>query len=447
MTSIWEMVVFWGIWLFVPVLVDGISTLASVAGVAAMHWRRSRRHHATSPDHVPFVTVIVPVFNSGDTLEACLRSIARQEYPVSQIEVLLVDNGSTDASFEVFSRLQAKLGLWITWHSIINQGKAWALNAGIHLARGQYIFNVDSDVILAPTAVQEIVDTLEAEPDLGAVTGAIHVLPPSDDASTLQRMLAGCEALEYLSAFHVGREHQTLLQNLYTLSGAFSVFRRDVLLQTFLYSQRTVTEDTDLTFELYERFRDRRVGCVSRAVAYTHPIESVGALYAQRVRWQRGQIEVSARHENLLARPIWGLRGFSPARILLIDHTLAFPRLVWMFFLPVLVLFGYPLSLIITASLAIYGFYMAIDAVWLLLAWIGTDNRARRRLRQTWWLLPILPLYRMLVFWFRFSGFLYAVAENGTWRVQHPGMQIRDGLHDLYSRFRRLCRYMITRWS
>lgn len=444
MSSVWDLVVFWGIWLFVPVLVDGLSTLVSAAGVVGMHWRRARRQRVSRLEYTPFVSIILPVYNSSTTLEACLRSIAEQGYPSARLEVLLINNGSTDESFEVFARLQAELDVWMTWHSIVNQGKAWALNAGIHLARGQYIFNVDSDVVLAPTAVREVVNVLEAEPDLGAVTGAIHVLPPSDDASSLQRILAGCEALEYLSAFHVGREHQTLLQNLYTLSGAFSVFRRDVLLQTFLYSQNTVTEDTDLTFELYERFRDRRVGCVSSAVAYTHPIDSLGALYAQRVRWQRGQIEVSARHDELLARPMWSLRGFSPARILLIDHTLAFPRLVWMFFLPVLVLFDYPLSLIITASLAIYGFYMAIDAVWLFLAWIGTDERARRRLQETWWLLPILPLYRMLVFWFRFSGFLYAVAEGGTWRVENPVTQIQTGLRDLYCRLRSLYRRVTT---
>lgn len=446
MSSVWDLVVFWGIWLFVPILVDGISTFMSIAGVLGMHWHRRRQRRATPGEYAPFVSIILPVYNSSTTLEACLRSIAEQDYPSTRLEVLLINNGSTDESFEVFTRLQAELDVWMTWHSIVNQGKAWALNAGIHLARGEYILNVDSDVVLAPTAVREVVNVLEAEPDLGAVTGAIHVLPPADDASSLQRILAGCEALEYLSAFHVGREHQTLLRNLYTLSGAFSVFRRDVLLQTFLYSQKTVTEDTDLTFELYERFRDRRVGCVTRAIAYTHPIDSLGALYAQRVRWQRGQIEVSARHEDLLARPIWSLRGFSPARILLIDHTLAFPRLVWMFFLPVLVFFGYPLSLIITASLAVYGFYLAIDAVWLILAWIGTDEQAQRRLKETWWLLPILPLYRMLVFWFRFSGFLYAVAEGGTWRVENPLTQIQDGLRDLYCRLRSLYRRIITTW-
>ena len=167
------------------------------------------------------------------------------------------------------------------------------------------------------------------------------------------------------------------MQNIYTLSGAFSVFRKELLLQTGLYRNLTVTEDTDLTFELHERYEGWRIACVSSAIAYVHPIESLNALYAQRVRWQRGQLEVSARHVELMQQPMWLLRSFSLARTLLVDHTLAFPRVVWTFLLPVLALFGYPLSLIVMAFLVLYGFYMLIDIAWVAVAWLGVDRQAR----------------------------------------------------------------------
>jgi cellulose synthase/poly-beta-1,6-N-acetylglucosamine synthase-like glycosyltransferase len=275
---------------------------------------------------------------------------------------------------------------------------------------------------------------MEADPELGAVTGAIEVLPPPADATALQHVLAECEFFEYIAAFQVGRTHQTVLQNLYTLSGAFSAFRREVLLGTFLYSQETVTEDTDLTFELYERFRDKRVGCVSTAIAYVHPIESVRMLYAQRVRWQRGQLEVSARHSKLMRRSIFQPFGFAPARTLLIDHTLAFPRLVWTLFLPILTMFGYSPALIVSATLMLYLFYVLVDLAWMGVAWLDVNQVARQRMQRTWWVLLVLPLYRMLIFWFRFSGFLYAVAEPGTWRVQDPVTQTREGIADIRSR-------------
>jgi len=225
-----------------------------------------------------------------------------------------------------------------------------------------------------------------------------------------------------------------MLKNLYTLSGAFSVFRHDLLVQTYLYGQETVTEDTDMTFHLYEKFRNYRIICVTEAIAYVHPIESFTALYAQRVRWQRGQVEVSARHASLLQGSVWKPYGFSPARVLLIDHTLAFTRLVWTFFMPILVLFEYPVSFVFTSTLIIYFFYLLVDVLWFFVSWAGVDESTRARLRQNVWALPFMPAYRMLVFWFRISGFLHAVAEPGQWRVKDPLSQSRSGLADLLNR-------------
>ncbi len=432
---------FWGVWLLVPMLIDGITTLTSLVAVLIQRSRRAQLKKRAL-DYFPLISIIVPVYNSSQTLEACLRSFAAQDYPTDRIDILVANNGSTDDSFAVFGRMQKELPLQLSWHPIINKGKPWALNAGIHLARGKYIFNIDSDVVLGPGAIRRVVETLEAEPDLGAVTGSVEVLPPPADASPLRRILNECEFFEYLAAFHVGREQQTLLGNLYTLSGAFSVFRREVLLRTFLYSQETVTEDTDLTFELYERCAEWRVGCVSDAIAYVHPIESISALYSQRVRWQRGQLEVCARHEALLRRPIWRIRGFAPARILAVDHTLAFPRIVWTFLLPVLVLYGYSASLILMALAVLYVFYMFIDVLWMIVAWLDANARARARLLRFGWMVPLLPLYRMIIFWFRFSGFLHAVAEPGSWRVADPAVQVRQALLDERERLQKLWQYL-----
>ena len=424
------LIVYWGVWLLIPIVVDGLTTIYTLIGVSLVHLQ-NRRNQTPPLQSYPLVTIIIPVYNSEETLEACLRSIAAQDYPVSSMEIHLINNGSHDESHQVFVRLRQKLDLNMGWYSIFDKSKAWAMNAGIHMANGAYIFNIDSDVVLAPDAVRRVVEQMEYKRDLGAVTGAIQVLPVSENDPPLRRYLALCEFFEYLTAFHVGREHQTLMQNIYTLSGAFSVFRREVLLQTGLYRNLTVTEDTDLTFELHEEFKEWRIACISSAIAYVHPIESITALYAQRVRWQRGQLEVSSRHTHLMQQPLWTLRGFSPARTLLIDHTLAFPRVVWTFLLPVLAIFGYPLSLLVMAFLVLYGFYLLIDLAWVGVAWLGVDRQARQRLLSFLWLIPAMPFYRMIVFWFRIAGFLHAVAEPGTWRVRDPVVELKQGYTNL----------------
>jgi biofilm PGA synthesis N-glycosyltransferase PgaC len=83
------------------------------------------------------------------------------------------------------------------------------------------------------------------------------------------------------------------------------------------------------------------------------------------------------------------------------------------------------------AWVVLYAFYMLIDVLWVGVAALGSTPAARRRLRQSWWLFGIMPLYRMLIFWFRFSGFLSAVAEPGVWRVQDPVKRSKQGWTEL----------------
>ena len=424
--------VFWGVWLMVPILVDGMTTVLGLVGVFFNHLAR-RRQQVDLSFH-PYVSLILPIYNSETTLEACLRSIAAQSYPKDKLEVILVNNGSTDGSFEVFAKLSNEIDITLYWHSVQAQGKSWALNAGIHLAKGQYIFNVDSDVFLARDTVKNTVAYMEGNPDVGAVTGFLVIMPPEPDAPPFRRILTACEFLEYLTAFGVGRSYQSLFRAVYTLSGAYSVFRREAIASTFLYNKETVSEDTDLTFQLYERAPKYRVANLPDAKIYLEPIESLGTLYSQRVRWQRGQLEVSARYKNLLKRPFWRLFGLAPTRALIIDHTLAFPRLVWLVFFPVLLLYGYSLQLLLTAYLIVYLFYLSVELAWFAAAYLFADGSIRKRVLANWFFIPLMPLYRITVFFFRFSGFLHVITEPRTWRVVDPMAQVRAGLEDLQMR-------------
>lgn len=425
MSLIWNFVIFWGVWLLVPLIIDGIGTIGSLFSILLAYLHRKPFKEFK---YYPLVSIIIPVYNSASTLESCVNSLKGQDYPKGRMEILLVDNGSTDDSHAVFKRLHASLGLNINWIAVMNQGKSWALNAGIYIARGDYIINVDSDIILAPNAISNLVHSMEEQPKMGAMTAAIHVLPPDEHADRLTQLLGRCEFLEYMTAYHVGRMQQTMLRNLYTLSGAFSAFRKEVIFQTDLYNQKTVTEDTDMTFHLYERHGEWLIGCETRVVAYTEPIRSLQALYAQRVRWQRGQVEVSARYSNsLMKRPVWKLFGFSPSRVLLIDHTLSFIRMVWTLFMPILMFFEYSLSFIVLALVIIYIFYLFIDIIWMVVSWLDADEYASKRMEREVPIVLLMPAYRMLVFYFRMSGFLHAVAEPGSWRVEDPMAQTRSG--------------------
>ena len=211
-----------------------------------------------------------------------------------------------------------------------------------------------------------------------------------------------------------------MLNSVFTLAGAFSFFRREILFNLPQYSNRTVSEDTDITFSLRERFPETVIACVNQAIAYVEPFSSFSALYSQMVRWQRGELEVAACNPRLLTRNLFRLKGTSPAKTLILDHTLAFPRVVWTFLLPMLFLFGYPLSLVIAAGLAMYLCYMTVDAMIMANCYLLGHQAARRRLRKNWWLFTVLPAYRFILFWFRLGGFVAVLNDPPKWRTSPP---------------------------
>ncbi len=421
---IWGLAIYWGVWLIMPVLVDGLTTLVQLVLVALK--RLQVRRQGALPVDVAHsgISIIVPVYNGEATLGGCLESLRRQRYPQELLQVIVVDNGSTDRSYEVFrAQQQEPFRGQMHWISIAGRGKAYALNAGLHLAGHPYLCNIDADTVIHPDALYEMVRRFEASPKLGAATGAIEVLPAGEGVSNTAFLLAECEFQEYLTAFWLGRQGQTLNESLFTLAGAFSFFRREVLLKTVLYDKKTVSEDTNVTFDVRKRFGGGRLACIPEAIVYVTPTPSLRALYAQRVRWQRGQIEVAAVHQDLLDTSLFRLRGLALGRTLLIDHTFLFPRLTWSFLFPALIFLGYPLSLVLSALLVIYVFYTFIAGVSMLAVYLAATADIRRRLRQNWWVALLMPAYRMLTFVYRLAGSIVALAEPAEWRVQDPGTE------------------------
>ena len=436
---------FWGVWMVVPLLIDGVTAVAYFS--AAIRARAGRS--AVGPDRplkaFPLVSIIVPTYNGAQDLPVCLKAIRDQSYPAKNIEVLVIDNRSTDDTRAVMSREQElPFEGSIQFMSLPYKGKAGALNAGIHQSRGDLILNVDVDTALDGNALYEMVRAFEDDKDLAAATGAVDVLPPDRDPLTgeqreihpMRYAMGQAEFVEYYQGFRIGRQYQSQTNSLFTLAGAFSAFRRDVMLRTFMYDQRTVSEDTDLTFFIATRFPEMKVKAISSSVVYVQPTPTLSQLYAQRVRWQRGQIEVAAMYPELERHP-FRLRGLSVVKSLLVDHTLAFPRVVWTFLLPFMFLLGYPLEVVITATLGLYLIYVGVEALYYIVALWVSEGEARSRFWRLWWMPAFMPLYRWLTFWFRFSGFLSALKEPKQW-------QAKDPLSESYQSARRMGALAVT---
>ncbi|MFG2040015.1 glycosyltransferase family 2 protein [Dactylosporangium sp. NPDC048998] len=120
------------------------------------------------------VSVVIPNHNYGKTLGACLHSVQRQT--VEPIEVIVVDDCSTDDSV----RIAEAAGATVVRHAV-NRGVSAARNTGVAASNGDVVFFVDSDVALAPDAIEQAVRILAEEPDCGCVFGVYGPEPLIDD--------------------------------------------------------------------------------------------------------------------------------------------------------------------------------------------------------------------------------------------------------------------------
>jgi putative glycosyltransferase (exosortase G-associated) len=430
---------FWGVWLVVPLLIDGVTAVAYFYGAIRAKAGAIPMGSGAPLKNYPLVTIIIPVYNGATVIPVCLKSIREQTYPHRSIEALIVDNKSVDGTRSIIAREQERSGdISIRLISLPYKGKSGALNAGIHHARGELIFNVDADTVLDRDAVLEMARAFENDQNLAAATGSVEVFPPDRDPMTgkqrqvhpLKYLLGQAEFIEYYTGFRIGRQYQSQTKSLFTLAGAFSAFRREIMLRTFMYDKRTVSEDTDLTFFIAQHFPEKTVRAVAQSVIYVHPTDSLKSLYAQRVRWQRGQLEVAAMYPEFDRHP-FRIRGISIAKSLIVDHTLAFPRVVWTFLLPFMFLLGYPVEVVVTATLALYVIYMGVDALYHGVAYWVAEGEAKKRLRFLWWMPVFMPAYRWLVFWFRFSGFLSVLKDEKQWRTEDPITETFNGVRHM----------------
>ncbi|MCT3288402.1 TIGR03111 family XrtG-associated glycosyltransferase [Lactiplantibacillus pentosus] len=408
---------FWITWALIPIVVEIIPSIVSTAKL--MH-RQRRMPKLKAPQKWPWVTIIVPVYNSEDTLFDCIRSIDRQTYPKQAMQIILANNQSTDDSFGAYARAQDAFPNLFLRYVNTDKGKARALNAAIYESIGSYVINIDSDGLLEPNAVKNMVLRFESDSSIAAMTGA--VLPQRQLVQQVSgwwhRLLAKNEYYEYAQAFLSGRTIESFRDQLFTMSGAFSAFRREVLMETFLYDTDTIGEDTDMTFQIWTRLGKKVVICAN-AIFYVEPISGFAELYTQRQRWQRGELEVA---QNYMAQTA-SLRGFFKdflVRRIMIDHTFTFPRMIWTFATLVLIAFGYSTLVVGLSYLLIYGLYVLVGvinfiSVGILLKPYPAERRFYSRL---WWLTLTLPIYMFLTGWIRLVGVINAMTTHATWRMR-----------------------------
>ncbi|AEH25523.1 glycosyltransferase [Pyrococcus yayanosii] len=233
---------------------------------------------------MPSVSVIIPAYNEAENIERAVRAALEQEYPV--LEVIVVDDGSEDDTFERVARINdPRLKVFRKEH----EGKAKALNFGIAKARGKIIVTTDADSYMDRKAVEKLVERFYSE-DVVAVGGQIRVIPES--------FLSLAQDVEHLRIAMYRRARE--LENLSLAPGPLSAFRREALEKIGGIVESTV-EDYATTKALKQL---GHVVYAPEAKVFTKMPTSLKALWTQRTRWFLGDL----RHVSIkdLARLLLG---------------------------------------------------------------------------------------------------------------------------------------------
>ena len=409
--------IFWAAWIIIPVLME---IVPSVGSVIVLLKKRLIPAKYEKPIIYPEISLLIPVYNSQDSLEACISSINDSDYPNDKIRIFLVNNQGQEDSFKVFTECQKKFPqLMMQWLNA-KQGKSKALNLALFNSDGKYIIHIDSDGILDKKALTNMVDKFESDLSIDCMTGAILTMPDQIEEykGFFAKLLRKMEFMEYAQAFLAGRNYASELNAIYTLSGAFSAFRKSTVLKSQLYNTDTICEDTQITFQM-KYLQKKRVYMCENAIFYVDPIEDMNKLYTQRQRWQRGSLEVSHLFMKKRMNP---LKIFTDVNIrtLMYDHTFAFPRVIWYLALICLVLMKYSFESIVYSTLFIFLLYILIGYCYYFttIGFLSDFKEIRRYYARQWYVIPMLPLFNFMVFFIRLAGVVNSINTDSAWKTK-----------------------------
>jgi hyaluronan synthase len=253
----------------------------------------------------PRVAIVVPAFNEGAAVARTIHSCMALNYPADRIELVVVNDGSTDDTWEQMLAAAADYPRGAVRCVDLGQnlGKRAAMAAGIRATSAEILVFVDSDSMPAPGAVRKLVQGF-ADPRVGAISGLTYVR--NAETNTLTRM----QAARYYVSFQLLKSAESVLGAVACCSGCFAAYRREAIAplldrwehQRFLGVACTYGDDRALTNRVIKAGWITRYD--SEAEAWTDAPDRYRKFFRQQLRWKKSW----SREGPLLLSHIWRSR-------------------------------------------------------------------------------------------------------------------------------------------
>ncbi|MGM7720558.1 glycosyltransferase [Metabacillus sp. Hm71] len=260
-----------------------------------------KKHNQINHVKCEGVSVIVPCHNEAETIEKAVTSFLNQDID-HPMEVILIENNSTDNTFQVIKSLSQKYPQVIALSMVTPRGLnpiSFSLNHGIDHCKYDIVVRIDADTELAPDSIRKAI-----EPVINgkAVTTATNVRVSNLKDNLLTRL----QGIDYYFSMEMDRRSQRLYNGVLCCSGAMQVFRLSDLRDIGGYDTRKdIGEDMEITFRLHDK---GKVEMTPEAVSYTDAPNTIKSLVHQRLWWMRIGIVTTWIHKQMIGKK-YGRKG------------------------------------------------------------------------------------------------------------------------------------------
>jgi len=292
----------------------------------------------------PPVSILVPCHNEAGCVAETVEALRNIDYP--EFEILLIDDGSTDATpqmLDQFARQDARIRVI---HLAQNQGKAVGLNTAAAVARHEFFLCIDGDSIVDRNCLRWMMRQLVTSPRVGAVTGNPRI-------RTRSTLLGRIQVGEFSSIIGLIKRAQRTYGKMFTVSGVMVCFRRAALHHACYWNPAALTEDIDISWRLQMRHWDVRFE--PNALCWILMPETLRGLWRQRLRWAMGGTQVLFGQNGLFSR--WRNRRMLPV------YLEYFASVVWAY------------TMVLVILLWVLGLFVSLPPAWrvdtLLPGWNG----------------------------------------------------------------------------
>lgn len=318
------------------------------------------------------VSILVPAYNEEKTIVSSVTALLRLHF--QEFEVIVINDGSVDGTLEALKREFALVAddipirvsiahqpLRGAYRSTIyenltvvdkaNGGKADALNCGINISHFPLFCCVDADSLLEYDAIVKSIAIFSEDRRAIAVGGKIGIMNGCviENHMIVERRvprtrIEAFQVIEYTRGFLAGRTAWDKLGALLIISGAFGVFRKDIVEAIGGY-RHTIGEDFDLLIRMhrhcYDNNIDHSVRFVPNTICWTQAPHDYPSLLKQRNRWHRGLLETLYHNRDMIFNPKYKRVGmFALPYFLLVEALSPMITMLGVFSIILFYLFG-----------------------------------------------------------------------------------------------------------